>query len=82
MEQYIQKTGAIYCKKVFNKTEKDKTQIARYIAKLTLHSIKVKQKYVSVKKGTEYQKEKAFFEKANKMLYLHPCIYINPGRWL
>lgn len=32
--------------------------IAKYITKLTQHSIKVKQNYVSVKKGSSYQEEK------------------------
>lgn len=35
---------------------KSKDKLARYIAKLTSHSIKVKQQYVSVKKGSDYQK--------------------------
>lgn len=33
-------------------------RIARYTTKLTLHSVKVKQSYISVKKGTEYQRFK------------------------
>lgn len=36
-------------------TEKDGERLARYVAKLTLHSVKVKQSYVSVKKGSDYQ---------------------------
>lgn len=36
----------------------DMIKIARYIAKLTMHSIKVDQKYISVKKGSDYQKYK------------------------
>lgn len=35
--------------------DKDKKRLSRYINKLTLHSIKVKQTYVSVKKGSDYQ---------------------------
>lgn len=35
-------------------------KLSRYIDKLTLHSLKVKQNYVSVKKGSEYQKINKF----------------------
>lgn len=35
-----------------------KKKLARYISKLTLHSVKVNQRYVSVKKGSPYQKHK------------------------
>lgn len=37
---------------------KSKEKLARYITKLTSHSIKVSQQYVSVKKGSDYQKYK------------------------
>ena len=36
----------------------DVKRLSRYISKLTLHSIKVKQKYISVKKGSDYQEWK------------------------
>lgn len=36
-------------------TDDDKKKIAWYINKLTLHSLKVRQSYVSVKKGSPYQ---------------------------
>lgn len=38
--------------------QEDIAKLSRYIAKLTQHSIKVAQSYVSVKKGTEYQQHK------------------------
>lgn len=47
-----------YDVKVIRRTEKSKKKIPRYIAKLTMHSVKVKQKYISVKKGSEYQENK------------------------
>lgn len=39
-------------------SDEDRKRLARYISKLTLHSVKVEQRYVSVKKGTDYQKQK------------------------
>lgn len=39
-------------------TEKDGEKLSKYITKLTLHSVKVSQQYVSVKKGSNYQKWK------------------------
>lgn len=44
-----------YDVQMIRKTDKDKKRLSRYIAKLTMHSVKVKQKYISVKKGSEYQ---------------------------
>ena len=38
--------------------ETDKKRLSRYISKLTMHSVKVKQKYISVKKGSDYQENK------------------------
>lgn len=35
--------------------KKDAERLSRYITKLTMHSVKVKQNYVSVKKGSPYQ---------------------------
>lgn len=46
-----------------NTNEEDVKKLSRYIAKLTLHSIKVNQQYISVKKGTDYQKYKKIIEK-------------------
>ena len=53
--------------KIINQEEKDAKKVSNYIAKLTLHSIKVKQKYISVKKGSNYQKYKRLMHK----YYLH-----------
>ena len=36
----------------------DMKRLSRYITKLTMHSVKVRQSYVSVKKGTDYQAQK------------------------
>lgn len=38
----------------------DITRLTKYIDKLTLHSIKVKQSYVGTMKGTQYQREKEY----------------------
>lgn len=54
-------------------TEKDSELLAKYITKLTQHSIKVRQSYVSVKKGSEYQTWKKYRE---RRLRLHePYVY-------
>ena len=42
--------------------EPDMKKLARYITKLTMHSIKVKQSYVSVKKGSDYQVQKGIIK--------------------
>lgn len=65
-QEYIKKVGFCNIQKIGNQ-EADKDKIARYITKLTLHSIKVKQKYISTKKGTEYQKTKKAIEKFEKI---------------
>lgn len=44
--------------------EIDKKRLSEYITKLTFHSIKVAQSYVSVKKGSNYQKWKEIKEMA------------------
>ena len=49
------------------KTEKiDKERLARYITKLTMHSVKVKQKKVCVKKGTLYQEQQKIIKKMRR----------------
>lgn len=52
-----------YDVKEIRKTDDDKKRLSRYIAKLTMHSVKVKQKYISVKKGSEYQMNKKIKKK-------------------
>lgn len=47
-----------YDVQMIRKTDDDKKRLSRYIAKLTMHSMKVKQRYISVKKGSEYQEHK------------------------
>lgn len=47
-----------YSAEPIGKTEKDREKLSKYITKLTLHSVKVSQQYVSVKKGSNYQKWK------------------------
>lgn len=53
-------------------------KLSRYIDKLTLHSLKVKQNYVSVKKGTEYEEcirlEKELRRQRNLHSYSSPKI--------
>lgn len=54
LEFYREETGIVYIKKC--KTEDvDEVKLARYIAKITTHSLKVKQSYVATKKGSDYQ---------------------------
>lgn len=48
--------------------EDDKTKVAKYITKLTLHSVKVNQTYVSDKKDSEWQKEQRKEKEKNKKL--------------
>lgn len=43
-------------------TPDDKKRLSGYISKLTLHSIKISQSYVSVKKGSPYQQYKKLYE--------------------
>ena len=46
--------------------DNDKKRLARYITKLTLHSVKVEQKYISVKKGSDYQTQKNLIKSIKK----------------
>lgn len=43
--------------------DQDIKKLSRYISKLVLHSVKVNQQYVSVKKGSEYQDYKKIVER-------------------
>lgn len=52
---YIENTGFVYAERI-STTDKSKDKLSEYIAKLTAHSIKVKQTYVSTKKNSDYQK--------------------------
>lgn len=54
--------------KVDKGADKSAEKLARYITKLTMHSIKVAQSYVSVKKGSEYQTFKKKREKFSNAL--------------
>lgn len=54
LEDYALRVG-FYDAEPCNDDEKSAKKLSRYIDKLTLHSVKVKQSYVSTKKGTEYQ---------------------------
>lgn len=49
--------------------EKDKMKLSRYVTKLTMHSIKVRQNYVSVKKGSPYQEFKKIRREMDKQKY-------------
>lgn len=60
--EYTRKVGNIYIEKA-NKTTEDFTKLSRYMSKLVHHSIKVKQKYISTKKGTDYQKFKSLYQR-------------------
>ena len=46
--------------------ELDKVRLARYITKLTMHSVKVQQKKVCVKKGTDYQEQQKIIKSMRK----------------
>ena len=43
--------------------DQDMKKLSRYISKLVLHSVKVNQQYISVKKGSDYQIYKKIIEK-------------------
>lgn len=60
-EEYENKVGIITAERI-KTTDKDLTKIGRYMSKLISHSIKVKQTYISTKKGTTYQKHKKALE--------------------
>lgn len=62
-KNYEKNTGYLYFELVDTEDEKSNEKMAKYMAKLTLHALKVKQKYVSVKKGTQYQEYKKEYEK-------------------
>lgn len=47
-----------YDVKKIGSREIDSKKLSRYISKLTLHSVKIRQNYISVKKGSEYQEWK------------------------
>lgn len=47
-----------YKAKMIKTTGIDAKRVAKYLTKLTLHSVKVAQSYISVKKGSPYQKYK------------------------
>ena len=53
--------GFTYTERV-NNDPNGKERLARYMSKLTLHSVKVNQQYISVKKGSDFQQ----FKKAKK----------------
>lgn len=48
--------------------QKDKERLARYITKLTMHSVKVRQNYVSVKKNSPYQNYVKMIDQVKKRL--------------
>lgn len=50
--------GFYNVKLIFTEMKDSAEKLSRYITKLTMHSIKVQQTYVSVKKGSDYQKQK------------------------
>ena len=59
------------------KTDIDAKRLSRYETKLTLHSVKVKQQYISTKKGSMYQQYKDFIDKRKKL-----CSYSQyPRKW-
>ena len=47
--------------------EKSKKKISNYISKLVMHSVKVQQRYISTKKGSNYQKSKKIEKKTRRM---------------
>lgn len=55
-----------YTAEIVNTHEDDGKKLARYITKLTLHSVKVRQSYVSVKKGSPYQEYKKLKAQADR----------------
>ena len=57
-----------YSVELVNRDTKDKKKLSRYMNKLTSHSIKVLQQYISTKKGSDYQKYKSELNKKNEIL--------------
>lgn len=53
----------IYGVEEIKRTETDAKKLAAYETKLTLHSVKVNQQYISVKKGSKYQQYKSLLER-------------------
>lgn len=63
LQDYEQKYG-FYDMEPCKITRKDKTKISKYISKLVSHSVKVKQSYLSKKKGSDFQR----WQKDRKMV--------------
>lgn len=60
-----------------NKSDIDAKRLSRYETKLTLHSVKVKQQYISTKKGSMYQQFRDLLDKRKKL-----CSYAQyPRKW-
>lgn len=68
------KYGFYHMEKI-RKENQDKTKLSNYITKLTLHSVKVIQSYVSVKKGSDYQKYKELRKKEKYLRHNKPPKY-------
>lgn len=66
LNNYEKNTGNIAIEEVKNK-EKDNKKISYYLSKITLHSIKVKQKYISTRKGSPYQVFKDELNRYNRI---------------
>lgn len=56
-----------YMLEPIRENEKSKKKISNYISKLVMHSVKVQQRYISTKKGSNYQKSKKIEKKTRRM---------------
>lgn len=68
MEEYENKVGFYTAQGIYQDSEMVAKKISRYMAKIYQHSIKVKQSYVSTKKGSQYQEWKKRQEKIKNIL--------------
>lgn len=64
-DKYEKKMGFYYAKPI-RKTGNSIKRLTRYLNKLTLHTTKVKQEYISTKKGTDFQKFKKQLKELKK----------------
>lgn len=77
---YERKVGFYDCE-ICKDNEESAKKLSRYIDKLTLHSVKVKQSYCSVKKGSEYQNYQRYNNNVKEdykdLLKKHRGIFVN-----
>lgn len=76
LNDYAENTGNITIQEVKTGTEKC---VCNYLSKITQHSIKIKQKYISTRKGSPYNEYKEHNRKIRKYQSLNYDIYSLPS---